>query len=157
EVVIPHDPVNEQVILAAAITDPEWRAGLCARLRPDHFIAPAHHDLWSAIREAERRHLACDPATILPLARASGSEADPSDVADHAAPHPASSPNVVFHLECLLWDHARVLAASGRVAELLHALRDQKASPDRVRGLARAVGTSLDDSRDRAFLLDPEA
>jgi hypothetical protein len=74
ELVIPHDTVNELVVLAAVLADFEGKGGQLLRLyAPDTFLAEENRAAWSALQELQRRKLAYDPAT---LARFAGPKCD---------------------------------------------------------------------------------
>lgn len=150
---IPFDASNEAMIVASAWADAELRAKLLSRLVPDHFQQREHRDLWQAFQEAERRKLVLDLALVEQLASA--------DVARYmgelAEVRPEPAKNLGFHLQNVLWDHARASAARGPIPAFIEALRDPKAEPERVRGLARSIVQSFDGYEDRRFLLDGDA
>lgn len=139
EVAAPVDPVNEQVLLAAAAVDVGARNEL-ARLPPDSFLVDEHRALAAGLRELVHRGLDYDPAT---LQRVVGDKVDVSYLQKLAEMRPQSPPNLGFHLKALLWDRQRVLAVTGPVAALLEAARDPTAAPERVKALARHVGEAF--------------
>lgn len=153
-VIIPHDPVNEQVVLAAACVDLDVRERLSLRVRAEHFAAPEHRAVWEVLMEMERRKLGFDPATVQKLA---GDKVDHGYLDSLLTARPEAPPNLDYHVECLFWDHARLTAISGPVAGLLKGLRNPRESPDRVKALARQVAMSFDGYQDRAYLLDANA
>ena len=148
---IPHDPVNEQVILAAAIVDPETRAKLVLRLPPDSFFGRGHAEAWRMLGELHKRGLQFDPATVRQL---SGGNVDADYLAKLVEVRPVVPPNLLHHVEALEWDRARIEAARGPVAALLDALRDPASDPDRVRSLGRQVGGAFA-VRALRYLRDP--
>lgn len=137
---IPHDTINEQVVIAAAIVDPKARTRLVTRLPPDSFMGKGHADIWRMIVDLERRHLQFDPATVHQLA---GDAIDTAYLVQLLEARPASPPNLQHHVEMLEWDRVRVEAARGPVGSLLEALRDPTAEPDRLRSLGRQVAASF--------------
>lgn len=156
KVIVPHDPVNEQLILASMTTSAEVRKDWRHKVRPDLFIAPAHHAYATALRECDRRGLEPTPEALARVGRELGVEVDARYAADLVIAHPDPPPNLSFHLEELLWDHARATLATGPLAQLLQGLRNPGSPKDRMRSLSRAVGMAFDGYQDRTFLLDPE-
>lgn len=153
ELVFHNDPINEQVCLAAALVDPATRASLLARLPPDTFLTPEHRVAWATLAECERLKLAYDPATV---AKVSNGEVDPDYLARIAAARPDVPENLEFHVEALLWDRQRYVALTGPVSSLLNALHNPKETPDRVKGLSRAVQQTFDGWQVRQHTYDPE-
>lgn len=147
EVVLQHDLINEQVVLAAGLLDSK----LAIRLQPDHFLAPVHKAAWSVVQEMHRRKLEFDPATFQTLC---GASVDVPYVLSLAEARPDIPANLEHHVEMLLWDKARHTCTTGPVAQLLEAIRDPRENPEKVKSLARSVSTSLDGYKDRSFLRD---
>jgi hypothetical protein len=152
KVQLPHDSANESVIVAAAFLFPSGRA-LLSRLVPDHFQQREHRELWQIFQEAEKRKLVLDIALIERL----GSGDLARYLGELAELRPAEPQNIAYHVQNVLWDHARVSAARGPIPAFIEALRDPKAEPERVRGLARAIGQAFDGYEDRRYLLEPDA
>lgn len=153
EVVIDHDAVNEQIVIAAAIVDPDARRGLLHRIAADRFFAKEHVAIWQALAELERRKLSYDHATIQKL---SGGSVPMEYLVGLVDARPESPPNIDFHVGALLWDNARLTAVEGPIAGLLEALRDPRSASDRVRSLARQVALAFDGYEERKYLLDGE-
>lgn len=154
EVRVPHDPVNEQVIIAAAIVDHDVRAKLVHILPADSFFGKGHSEAWGVVTELERRKLAYDPATVRQL---SGGAVDTDYLDRLIEQRPAVPPNLSFHVECLHWDRARVEAVRGPIGSLLESLRDPTSEPERVRALARQVGGAFEGAGGNRYLRDPAA
>lgn len=153
ELVFHNDPVNEQVILAAALVgDVELRTRLL-RHAPDTFITPEHKTLWGTIQEADRRKLGFDPATLTKL---SGGEVDPAYVLSLIEGRPNVPVNLGYHVEALLWDKAKQTALTGPIASMLEALEDPKSAPEKVQGFAIQTAETFRGYQDRQYLLDPE-
>lgn len=153
KVVLPFDATNEAVLVAAAYLDPSVRSVLLMRLVPDHFQQKEHRDIWTAFLEVERRKLDLDIALIEQLAGASASRY----LTELIEIRPDAPKNLAYHIANLLWDHARATAARGPIPSFIEALRDPKAEPERVRGLARAIGHCFDGYEDRKYLYDPSS
>ena len=137
---IPHDPVNEQVLIAAAAVDPETRRKLLAVVPPESFFAKGHPEAWRVFGELEARGLTYDPATVKQL---SGDEVDTDYLDQLIEARPVVPPNLAHHVECLRWDRSRVEAARGPIAALLELLREPSSDPDDVRAKARSVSDAF--------------
>lgn len=137
---IPHDVVNEQVVIAAALVDPPSRKWLVQRIPADSFFGRGHSDVWGMIVELERKGLQFDPMTVQQL---TGGGVDSNYLARLIESRPVAPPNLKHHVEALEWDRTRVESARGPVGSLLEALRDPAADPDRVRSLGRQVMASF--------------
>ena len=149
-VVLPHDAANEATLVASTFLFDDVRRFLLPRLTPDHFQQREHRDLWQLFQAADHRNLSLDLALVEamgggPLARYLG---------ELSELRPDRPQNLAYHVQCILWDYARASAAKGPVPAFIEALRDPRSDPDRVRGLARAIGQSFDGHDDRKYLLD---
>ena len=139
---IPHDPYNEQILLAAMMraTD-EDAVVMLARVPADAFLVEEHALAWTAMLEMRRKQLTPSIESIVQLA---GGKIEQSYLEQLAARHPVCPPNLRHHVSVLEWDRARGDAVSGPIGELLQELRNPTASPERVRALARSVGAAFD-------------
>ena len=154
DLVLVADAFNEQVVFAAAVHQQEFRATV-VRHPPDVFHAgPQHRVIWTAVREAHKRGLACDPAT---LSRLSNGQLDVAYLTEVLQARPDVPPpqNLRHAVDALLWDHQKHVALTGPVNALLEAML-KDGEPSRVQGLARAVSSSFDGWGERKHLLDPE-
>lgn len=155
EVVVPHDPVNEQVALAAALVDAGARAKL-VKLVPtaDYFLVEQHALAWTAVLECERRKLEPDLAT---LQRVAGPSLDVAYLAGLAElqPDAPGDANLQFAADALQWDRARARAVQGPISSLLQAVKDPTSAPERVIALARSVGGAFDNAHRSSHLRDP--
>ena len=154
ELVFRNDPIGEQQVLAALLADETLRKEFVARHPADVMLVPEHAAVVAVLKEAVRRGLAADPAT---LARLSGNAVDSAYLAElmRARPDAPDRKTFDYWVEQLLWDKRRHTVLTGPLSSLLEAL-DKNELPDRVRGLARAVSTSFEGVGGREFLLDPE-
>lgn len=152
ELVVPHDPVNEMVVIAAVVVDERARKYLDA-IPADSFYGRGHAAAWAALQECKRRGLSYDPATVQQL---SGGKVDVELLEQYVRDRPAAPPNLRHHVECVGWDRARVEAARGPVASFIEALRDPTAEPDRLRALSRQVAGSFEGHGSGRYLRDPE-
>lgn len=148
---VPHDLVNEQILLAAALVDKPARDLLAQRVRPDMFLEEQHGRIWGAVLEAERKQVVPDVSTLVQL---SGGALDKSYLDDLVTAHPRAPVNVRHHLDALMWDVTRAKAVNGPLAEFMQALRDPSSTPERVRALANQIPVSLQGGGSRKFLRD---
>ena len=149
---VPHDPLNEQIVIAAVLVSDEARGRLTSRVKADWFHGDGHAAIWTVLAELQRQGLACDPMTASQL---SGGKVEPEYLKKLATTYSAAPPNLAHHVAMLEWDHARFAAVRGPVSAMLGALKDPTTQPDRLRALARQVSTSFDGFGSRRFLRDP--
>src|SRR5512147_2631193 len=97
---VPHDPINEQALISAALVDPEARAKLVKILPADGFYAKGHPALWAAVVELERRKLSFEPAALKQISP----DVDVAYVRSLVAHRDVKPANLAFHVECFLWD-----------------------------------------------------
>lgn len=148
-VTIPHDPINEQIVIAAAMAHDELRDKLVTKLKTDAFLTPLHRQIWGAFTEMARKHLAYDPATVQQIL---GQGFDGSFLSSLQNARPDVPPNLDHHVELILWDQARFRAVVGPLAQILEGIKDNKTSPDKIRGLARSLAGAFDGYGDRKYL-----
>jgi hypothetical protein len=153
ELVVYADAMNEATVVAAEMNSAEFRA-VAVRHPPDAFLVPQHRVVHAAVREAHRRGLGADPAT---LSRLSNGEVDVAYLAELLAGRPdvPAPATLRFALDQLLWDKHRHQALTGPVNALLESIQKGE-EPQRVQGLARVVAASFDGWGAREHLLDPE-
>lgn len=149
---VPHDPVNEQVLLAAAIVDQPTRVKLLALVPSDSFFGKGHAAAWTGLAEIERRGLSYDPATLKQLT-AGGADVDYLEQLVRARPE--VPPNLSHHVDMLRWDRSRIEGARGPLAALIESLRDPSCNPERVKALAQQVGASFNQAGNGTGLRDP--
>lgn len=147
------DPVNEQVVIAAALVDEAARKGLLRRLTPDHFQITQHRAIWAALQEMDRRRLSYDPATIHRLA---GDKFELEYLANLMEGRPEAPPNLQWHVDTLNWDRARANAVTGPLTSLLDAVKDPRSAPERVKALARSVSEAFAEHVGASQLLAPD-
>lgn len=140
ELKIPHDPVNEQVIIAAACVSAKERHRLLLRFSPDSFFAKGHPAIWKLLAEIDSRGLTFDPATVRQL---SGGDVDEAYLEQLIEQRPAVPPNLEHHIAALEWDKVRIESVRGPIASLLEALRDPTSDPDSVSSIGRQVATAF--------------
>lgn len=151
---IPHDPVNEQILLAAAVLDRGVRERLVGRVPPDAFLVREHVEAWHALTELVRCKLDFDPATLHQL---SGGRVDGAYLAQLAADRVEVPQNLDHHIAMLEWDRVRVEAVRGPVAALLDALKNPVTPPERVHALAVQLAGSFERGTANRLLRDPAA
>lgn len=149
---VPHDVVNEIVMIAAVVVDQEAATRYLPTISPDSFYGDGHAAIWTVLQRLRKQNLTYDPATVRQMTGGSVN----TDVIDaYVTERPVVPPNLRYHAECIAWDRARVEAVRGPVSEFLEAIRDPLSEPSKVRALARAIGTSFDGLGDRRYLRDP--
>lgn len=146
---IPHDPMNEQVVIAACLIDLEVRKKLVNVITAEHFFGKEHGKIWGVIRELESKGLAYDPATVHQLDATIAT----TYLDQLIAQRPRVPPNLAYHVEMLEWDRVRIESAKGSVSAFLEGLRDVKTDPETLRSLARSIGSSF--SGKLNYLRDP--
>lgn len=151
--VVPYDTINEQVIIAAALVDDQCREQLLSKIKvSDFFQAAEHKPIWGVLLEMRRRKLDFDLATMQSLGAGA---INIEYVAALIEQRPEPPPNLLYHLDTLEWDRARITVASGPVAAFLEALKNPKEARDRVKSLAKQISTSFEDFSDRQYLHNP--
>jgi len=148
---VPHDLVNEQIVLAAALVDKTARDLLVQRVRPDMFLDANHARIWTSVLDADRKKVLPDPSTLVQL---SGGVLDKSYLDDLVTAHPSTPSNVRHHLDALLWDGTRAKTVNGPLSEFMTALRNPSTPPERVRALANQIPVALQGGGSRSFLRD---
>jgi hypothetical protein len=146
---VPHDPVNEQVVIAAAIVNLDERKKLTRQLTPDFFYARGHAEIWSVIQELERKNLVYDPATVQQL---SNGDVDTDYLNDLITSRPAVPDNLAHHVEQMLLDRKRIDVAKGPLTELLDLLEEPTTDPDELRRKCQQIGGWFDGSSSHRFL-----
>jgi len=150
---IPHDSVNEQVLIAAAVVGGDKGKALLKAIPPDCFFSRGHPEIWMGLQELERRTLRYDPATLRSV---TDGKADGEYVDKLVRARPDYPPNINYHVECVWWDRARIEAARGPVSQLLEALRDNSTDPSRLRALAESVSKAFANAGGaQRFIVDP--
>lgn len=136
---VPHDTINEGVVIAAAIVSEEARSQFLRTIPVDGFYGQGHAEIWAALQELDRKGLSYDPATL----RSIDPKVDTTYLASLLKSRPKAPPNLRHHVARLNWDRTRIEFAAGPVVELLDALKDRKCSPEELRGIAKRLDTAL--------------
>lgn len=151
EVIVPIDPINEQVLIAAAwFLGDEDRAALLRRNPVDSFQEEAHRPIWAGMQELVRRGLEFDVATLSTIEP----DIDRAYLARLLEDRPNAPSNLVHHEKILRWDRVRADAVRGPIASLIDAIRDPKSAIDRVQSLAKQVTASLENAEATTYLAD---
>ncbi len=139
---LPHDPLNERIVLAAAMTDPVLLQRLTKRLPTDRFfIDEKHKHVWNALVALESQSLSYSPGTVSQL---SGGAVTPEELQQIQGAVALGGQNIDHHVEQLEWDITRIKAAEGPLNDLLDALQNPTTTKARMRALSRAVGSAFD-------------
>lgn len=140
---IPHDPYNEQVVIAAACVDRKARSLLVQQVQADCFFAKGHAKFWELLKQLEQKQLDYDLLTMQSLA--GDTDLDLEGYFDQLIrQRPKVPTNLAFHVQSLMHDRTRIEAARGPVSALLEALKDTTTEPSTLRALARNVGGSFE-------------
>lgn len=150
---VPHDPVNEMVVIAAALVDKDERKRLVRILGSDFFYAPGHSHIWNVVEEMDRKGLSYDPATVKQL---SNDEADTDYLDDLIRERPKVPPNLQHHVDRVLFDRKRIELAKGPLSELLDKLHDPTTDPEEYTKSVRRIGGWFDGAGSSKFLRSPE-
>jgi len=150
---VPHDPINEQVILAAVMVDRAVADRLLPTVLPEHLYGRGHAEVWTALRAMQAKGLYYDPATV---AQMSGGVADITYLEQLIRDRPSVPPNLAHHVECLHWDRVRVEAVKGPLGDLHELLKDLTAEPGAVRGAAARLAESFAGAGSRTYLRDSD-
>lgn len=141
---VPHDAVNEQVVLAAACGDPEARRRLLREVRPEELHGAGHLEAWVALGEIERRSLDFSLDLVRDL---SAGAVDVGYLATVLDARPEAPPNLGHHVEQVHWHAQRIGAAQGPLAELNELFRDLAARPEALAAKARELADALAGAR----------
>ncbi len=134
------DHVNEMAVIAAVIVSEEARRKHIY-LPADAFQYPGHAEAWRVLQELFGRGMSYDPVAVHNL---SGGAVDSSRLDEYVRARPEVPPNLSHYVERLLFDARVIAAAKGPVNDLLQAMQDKNADPDRIRHLARLVPAAFD-------------
>lgn len=137
---VPHDAVNETVLIAAVIVDAGARAQYLTTIPPSFMFGPGHALIWATLQTIAKMGLHYDPATLKQLG---GADVDVQYVEGLIAQRPALPPNLAHHVEMLRWDAARIATANGAVTSFLELLKDPNTDPLTLRGAAVQIVTGL--------------
>lgn len=137
---IPHDPIGESAIIAAVIVSADARRRYLS-LPSQLFVHPGHDAIWDCLQQIFGRGLSYDPVTVRQL---SGGKIDPALIDGYLAARPELPPNLSSFVDHLRWDAVRVGVAKTELPELLEAMRDHRADPDKVRSLAKRLASAFD-------------
>lgn len=153
---IPHDAMNEQVVIATALVSPEQRARLTRAFLPEHFFGKGHAKIWATVAEIERRGLHYDPATVHALA---GDDVDTGYLDALIQQRPEVPPNLAFHVEAMHTDILRMgLAKSGGpLPDLLDALHDPSTDIEQLDKICRQIGGAFRGGGQLKYLRDSDA
>jgi replicative DNA helicase len=137
---VEHDATVEQVLIVAALQDPEARKRLVSPLAADLFVDERHSRIWSALRDMHRRGTEPDASALLTRL----GEKDAAYLRQLVEALPGPHANLTQHCASLRWGKARVEAARGPLSTLLKAIQDPRGSPEHTRAAARSLCTTLD-------------
>lgn len=152
EAKIEFDSINERIIIGSAMCNKHTLHKLCQNVQVDHFQVKEHRAIWSVLREIKRRDLipTVDVASQLdehlPLEYLKDLVEEINEV----------DPNLDHHLDRLDWDRARIQAIMGPIASIIDTIKDPNADPEKVKTIAKQIGTHFDSYKSTAYLRDPD-
>lgn len=148
---VSYDAVNEMVVIATVCRNPEARKKLVKTIQPDHFYTDEHRILWHALQELTRRNLDFSIATLQSLASNVDTKLLGQVLEDQKDPA-----NLDYHVDRLMWDHARSVAIEGPLSSLISSLRDSNTTPDIVKGHAKQLTNAFNGYENRSYLYSTE-
>lgn len=148
-----HDAVSERILIAAAMVSPEDRQTLTRKFpNTDYFFEPKNKKIWAAILELERKRLAFSVETLLVLG-----DVDEEYVRSGLEQYPEAPKNLDLFINRAYWDRARMSASKGGpLAQLVEAVRDHTADPNRVRTLAKQTLEIFDGYREDTYIRETD-
>lgn len=149
---VPHNPVNEMVVIAAALVSPTERKRLVRLFTSDFFYAPGHSHIWNVVEELDRKNLNYDPATIEQL---SNDEVDTNYLDDLIRERPEVPPNLQHHIDQMFLDRERMTLVPV-FNELLDGLHDPTTDRDELRRQCRRMSNWFDGVGTSRFLRSSE-
>lgn len=150
-----YDPINERIVIAAAIADEAKRAVLVRSISADEMLVKENAAVWRAMRTLVDQKLTYDPEVMRRLVRDEIEDFDELylDGLETGASVPT---NLEWHVSTLRWDATRARVLRGPIPELLRDIRDPKASPEQVSAIARAVLRSVEGGHGRKYIRRPD-
>lgn len=149
---IPHDVVNEQILLAAVLVDADVRKSLLPKLPASLFVDEAHRAAWEALLRLREKRIEYSLSTVYQLC---SEKVELKYLEELIRQYPEPPANTAHHAAILRWDAVRAAAVRGPIADLLTTLRDPLAPRERVKALAKQISAAFERVIDREFLLDP--
>lgn len=149
---VPHDTVNEEVVLAAAIVDSEARRRVLREVRPEQLYGQGYAAALVGLAEMERRNLDFSFETLRQLTAGAVDVAYLQTVVER---HEGVPPNLGHHVERVHWDDQRVRAAQGPLAELNAMFRELRTAPEALAAKARQLAEDLAGAQGGAYVEDP--
>jgi replicative DNA helicase len=150
--VVPHDVVNEQMLLVAATSSADMMKFLVGRAPPDHFYGTGHSIIWEGFTELVRKQLAFSPGV---LHQVTGGKADLAYLQKLVSVHQAVPPNIRHHVDVLQFDKTRQEVSRGPLQDFLKQLHDTSTAPDVLKSTARKLAVAFDGYGSRRHLRDP--
>lgn len=145
---VPHDSVNEMVLIAAVIVDEGARERYLRTIPAEHMFGTGHAHIWKTLKLLYSKGLHYDPATLRQLG---GAELDVQYVEGLISQRPIVPPNLEHHVEMLKWDAARISTAQGAVTSFLEMLRDPRTEPQALRSAAKRIEAGLAVGQNRSL------
>lgn len=140
DLIIRHDAVNEQFIIAASMANVEIRKKLINGIAHDIFQIQQHQQIWKAITELTKKNLEFDFATLHLI----DGEIDIEYLQKLNENCPDVPPNLDFHIRNLKWDKVRADTIQGPLAELIAGLKNPKETQEHIKTLAKSIVSCIE-------------
>ena len=152
---VPHDPINEHILIGAACAlEPEKRRELLRSLPSESFFGKQHAEFWSTLIVLDDRGLDFSLDTVVQL---SGGKLDAGYFATVIAARQKPPPNLLHHVDMLRWDALRIEAAQTFLVDVIDRFRDQATEPAVLAATARALADALSGGVSASGTHDPNA
>ena len=148
-VVIDHDIINEQIVLAAVLVNEKLRDKHVAREPSDNFVETDHALIWDAMKEVLRRKKGFDLQQLHALLPKKIKLKFLQTLMDT---YPDSPVDMEGHMRTLRWDGTRARATMETIPDFLRALKEGTTDPTKVYALAERVTRSLKVTADGSFM-----
>lgn len=149
---IPHDLVNEQIMIAAVLVDEKLRGRLTVSISPDLFVDGDHGLIWSAIRKMKSKGVEFSIPTLHSMLEG---RVKVEYLHGLVRSYPKPPVTIEHHIENLKWDHVRAQAIQGPLGDLIRELRNPSTAPTKIRALAKKATKAFDVRTDRQFMMNP--
>lgn len=149
---VPHDTVNEEVVLVAAFLDADARRRVLREVRPEQLYGQGYAAALIGLAEMERRNLDFSLDTLRQI---TAGAVDVDYLASMLDRHDAIPPNLAYHIERVHWCDQRVRTAQGPLAELNALFRDLAARPEALAAKAKQLAEELSSAQTGSHVEDP--
>lgn len=136
---VPHDSVNEMVMIAAVINSTAARKQYLQTTPADYFYGGGHGMIWTTLQKMDRNGLVF---TLDTLKQMGGGDIDLQYVQNLVEQRPNVG-NIEHHYNMLQWDHSRISTARGPVTTFLELLKDPRSDASATQAAAKQIVIGL--------------